>query len=156
MGYRSLLDGPETIARLVGRPILEADEAPNDSDKTLTVPAGKSWEVLNVRAELTSDPTGGNRVVRLEIQADGPSPNLVYDHQHQSNVLQPANVTRYYQWAPEAEDQAAFMGDDWVSFKIPRLVLPAGFGVRVYDSEAIAPANDNLVVKMLVMELAVA
>ena len=44
------------------------DEALNDSDKTITVPAGKRWLVLSVNVELTATATVGNRQVRFDVE----------------------------------------------------------------------------------------
>ncbi len=140
----------ELLNRLIGKPTLQADEATNDSDKTLVVPADTTWEILNIRAELIATATVGNRQMRLEIQ-DSAS-DIIYEHRHQTAILQAASATRIYNWAPGSVDLAALIETDTIFWQIPRLILPEASIIRIYDINAVDAAADDLVLQAIMLE----
>jgi hypothetical protein len=133
------------------------DDAPNDSDKSFPVPAGKVWDVLSIAYELVASAVVGNRQMAVYI-TDGtdalwttvPSPavaaltpcngrfapNLPTD-----NTMQLARLDTYG-WSSTIS----------VTGPLPRLLLPAGHVVRVSDYKAIDPAGDPLVVVLQYVE----
>lgn len=123
------------------------DSAANDSDKSITVPAGKVWKVLYAYASLVTTATVGNRQVQMDVQDD--SANVL----GQSSALnvQTASGTEYYHWRSSrntaTEDVAT---EHWMP--LPVEYLPAGYVMRIYDSAAVDAAADDLTIRMLVLE----
>lgn len=139
---------PGDYRSLVGIPILKADEATNDSDKSFTVPAGKMWELTSIWVELISTATGGNRQMTVEVQDSGADVVMAVA----AGAVQADSVTRNYMFAPHMPDLTSFRAGDLLMTPIPPLLLSAGFIIRVYDSAAIDAAADDMVVQMLVNE----
>ncbi|MFQ5741985.1 MAG: hypothetical protein ACE5HV_00170 [Acidobacteriota bacterium] len=138
----------QLLNRAVGKPVLQVDEALNDSDKTFTVPANTTWEILSLWAELTTTATVGNRQVALEIQdAAG---DIIAQVRH--GVTQAASLTRNYLFAPDVADLTAFRDADYLSSAMPRLILPESSIIRVFDKAAVDAAADDLVLQMMVVE----
>lgn len=119
-------------------PLLQADEALNDSDKSFTVPSDQVWRIQSIRAELTTTATAGTRQMTVEIQ-DGAG-DVLYS---KNGGTAAASTTLIEHYAPVGGEVA-----------VPDLILPPNFVVRVFDSAAIDPAADDLVVQMLVKERA--
>lgn len=124
------------------------DATLNDSDKTYTVPAGKSWRVQSVYAQLISTATAGNRQLDVDI---GDGTNLVA--KFKAGAVQAASLTREYLFAPQHPQETSFTGTLMLRALAGDLILPAGYTVRVYDSAAIAAAADDLTVRILVEEM---
>lgn len=129
---------------------LQADVTANDSDKTLTVPAGKSWRVMSVYVRLVTTATVGNR--QIEVKAtDGSDAELLTVR---AGAVQAASATRFYNFATGVPDLTAFRDTDALSNPLPRdLILPAGFKLRVRDKAGIDAAADDMDVRVLVEEL---
>lgn len=131
-----------------GEFIQVTDTAANDSDKTITVPAGKVWEVLYVFASLVTTATIGNRQIQLDLRDD--SDNVM----GQSSALnvQTASGTESYHWRPSnntaTEDVAT---EHWMPLPDARF-LPPGYDMRIYDSAAIDAAADDLTIRMQVIQ----
>ena len=134
---------PESVSE-VWRPNLLADEVINDSDKTLTVPANTEWEILSIWVELISTAVVGNRQITVQM-LDGAGDII---GSFNAGAVQAAGITRNYMFAPGLELMVAFVGI-YLSFPLPPMFLPAGFAVRIYDSAAIDPAADDMVVQMI-------
>lgn len=116
--------------------VLQEDAAGNDSDKVLTVPAGKVWRILWARYEFTATATAGTRKIRFE--ARDASDNVLF--RHQSN-----DIT-----AGQSAGVQLFRGGGGADGDIPaRLFLPAGFDVRVHDVTAVDPTADDLIVRIM-------
>lgn len=137
---------PGDILALVGAPSLQADEALNDSDKSLTVPANASWEIQTIWVELITTATVGNRQMTVELQDSAADVIARFD----AGAVQAASLTRNYLFGANLPDLTAFRAGDLLMTPLPCLVLPAGFIVRVYDSAAIAAAADDMVLQALV------
>src|SRR3972149_4756849 len=119
--------------------VQQADAALNDSDKTLTVPAGKAWAVKSVYASLVSTATVGNR--QLDVLVTDAADNIVA--KFVAGAVQAASLTREYVFAPEHPQETAFTGGVMLRALSGDMVLPAGYKVRVSDSAALdAPADD--------------
>src|SRR3990167_2729681 len=123
------------------------DSAANDSDKTITVPAGKIWYVLNMYGSRVATATAGNRLMAL-IVSDG---NATEIYRNAAAAVQIENATEYYAWLPQigtpAETVATFH-----HLPLPFTYLPAGSTLRIYDNAAIAAAADDLTINMIVVE----
>lgn len=135
--------------------VVAADVAPslivdfstlNDSDVTWTVPAGNEWEISFIAASLITTATAGNRLMRIEI---GDGTNLFWFKNW--GLVQAASLTRYYYAGPSLPDDTTFdaAGRTRILFEPSRIILPAGWTVRVFDSAAIAPAADDMTVRIL-------
>ncbi len=134
------------LVNLGWTPSLQADEAANDSDKSLTVPASTEWRVKWLWVELVSDANAGNRQVIVEIQDD--SADVIA--QIRAGIVQAENLTRYYLFAPNVTELAAFRDTDYLSTIMPEWILPVGYVIRVWDNNAIAAATDDMVIQLMV------
>ncbi len=143
---RNIVD--EVLERAVGVPLLQSDEALNDSDKSFTVTAAKQWAIQSIRAELTTTGTGGNRQMLVEIQDD--SGDVV--SQYIAGAVQAASITRFYHFSSSAADLESFRDTNWLSTPLPLLLLPPAYVIRVYDNNAVDAAADDLVVQLLLIQ----
>jgi len=130
-----------------GELLLVQDLAANDSDKTLTVPAGKVWELESVYVELTTSADAGNRQMVLQV-LDGTADVVA---QANAVAVQTASGTEYYHWGAywgtATETPATFH-----YIPLPIRVLPPGWAVKVLDSAAVAATADDMLVHMVVYE----
>lgn len=124
-------------------PSLQADEALNDSDKTLTVPADTQWRVKSIWVEFTSDATAADRQLVIEIQ-DAAADVI---SQTRAGVIQGASITRYYLFAPHVTELTAFRDTDFLSTVMPEWILPEGYIIRVWDNNVIAVAADDMIIQ---------
>ena len=124
----------------------KSDAAANDSDKTLTVPAGKTW-VLQFLSALFVTTGAGTRQMRVEI---GDGTNLLWFKEF--GATHGAGLTRNYYAAPDLPDDVAFDGDGRIRMQLEAHVLPAGYTIRIFDSAAIAPTVDDLTIRLVVDE----
>ncbi len=130
-------------------PTLISDVLVNDSDKSIAVTAAREWEILSVWAELISDVNVGSRQMALELQ--DASNNVLMTIA--AGAVQTDTLTRKYLWGNDLPDLAAFRDTDSLMTPMPsKIILPAGFFVRVFDRAAIAATTDDLVVRLLVNE----
>ena len=127
----------------------QVDAAANDSDKTLTVPAGKAWRVSAIHVTLVTTATVGNRQVDILI-TDG-SDNLLM--KYQAGAVQAASLTRVYCFAPLHPQETGFTATIMLRALASELILPAGYKIRIYDSAAIDAAADDMTVRALVEEM---
>ena len=127
----------------------QSDAALNDSDKTLTVTAGKSWLIRSIFVQLISTATAGNR--QVDVLLTDASDNILF--KYQAAAVQAANLTRQYMFAPSHPQETGFTGAVMLRAIADNIVLPAGYKIRVYDSAAIDAAADDMTVRLLVEEL---
>jgi hypothetical protein len=123
------------------------DVTPNDSDKTLTVPAGKAWVLQFLSVNLVTTATVGNRQLRVEI---GDGTNLLWFKEF--GAVQAASLTRDYYAASDLPDDTSFDGDGRIRMQLEAHVLPPGYTVRIYDTQAIDAAADDMTVRLMVDE----
>ena len=133
-------------------PDLQDDEAANDSDKSITVPAGYEWRIKWIWVELASTAVVGNR--NMEIQIQDAAADVIA--RVVAGIVQAASLTRHYLFAPYVTELAAFRDTNYLSTIMPEWVLPAGYVVRVWDNKAIDAAADDMVVQMMVEQRTVA
>ena len=138
----------ELLNRSVGKPVLQVDEALNDSDKILTVPADVTWEILSIRVELTTTATVGDRQIVIQVR-DGA--NDVVDEVVAGNI-QAASLTRNYHFGVGRSDLTAFRDTDHLETPTTPWMLPETFDLRIFDNNAVDAAADDMVVQMLVLE----
>lgn len=123
---------------------LTADVTADDSDKSFTVPAGVTWELLNLYATLVSTATAGLRRMVVEVQ-DGSSNVLA---RVQAGATQTISLTWQYNFAPGLADQTAVVNLT-LNTALPKLVLMPGHVLRVYDITAVDAAADDLTVRFV-------
>jgi len=123
----------------------QVDTALNDSDKTFTVPAGKTWKLSSLSASLITTGTAGNRQMRIEI---GDGANVIWFKNF--GQVQTASLTRTYFAAPDLVDDAAFNAGGQIRLWLLGYTLPAGYTIRIYDSAAIAATADDLSIWLIV------
>ena len=125
------------------------DEAPNDSNKVIAVPANMIWHLLAARVELATDANAGNRQLELRIldNAADIQWSVVPD------LTQAASLTYNYNFGPSMADLNAVRDTTWVSTPIPpTLILPAGSQVNILDNNAVSIAGDDMVVHLTVAQ----
>lgn len=127
---------------------LQVDEAADDSDKEISVPASREWEIQSIWVEYTSTADAGDRQVVIEIQDD--SDDVI--GRFIAPVTQAASLTYEYLFAAGAETVTSLRDSTYVCVPIAPLVLPAGYDIRIWDNNAVAAAADDMIVQMMVKE----
>lgn len=127
---------------------LHADEALNDSDKTITVTASYQWRIQWIWIELATTATAGNRQLVIEIQDS--ATDVVF--QMRAPIVQAASLTRYYLFAPMGAELTAFRDTNYIYAPLPPIQLPASYIIRIYDNAAIDAAADDMIIQMLTLE----
>lgn len=124
------------------------DSAANDSDKSFTVPLGKTWELDWLHIILATTATVGNRQIKLVILDD----DSVERMDVHAGTTQAASLTRHYLCGKGVYRETSFVNDE-MHVPIPHsIVLQPGWSIRVYDSAAIAAAADDLTVSLQVKQ----
>lgn len=125
---------------------LQADEAVDDNDKTITVPADTEWQVLSIWVEYAADANPGTRQLQIDFR-DG-SDDVI--GQQRPNDTQAASETRYYMFGPSLANLTAFYDTDHLQTPLPPTIfLPAGYDVRIFDNNNVS-ADDDMVIQMMV------
>ena len=125
------------------------DTTLNDSDKTETVPSGKTREVLAIGIQLTSTATVGNRQIAYEVQDS--NSNVIYAAY--AGATQAASLVREYHFSQGIVADTAFSAGNSIRVELPGdLLLPPDFKMRVYDQAAIDAAADDMEVRYVQLE----
>lgn len=123
----------------------QRDATANDSDKTFTVPAGTLWWIHGILIDYSATSTVGNRsaVAHFRDTAD----NLILAARYSSNITAGQNrIISFHTGGANATGNIS----KHVLAGIPnRLILPAGYDVRVHDAAAIDAAADDMTVALL-------
>lgn len=131
-----------------GKLLLNKDVTDDDSDKTVTVPAGKLWLVTCIVVHYVASADVGNRRMELHI-TDGTD---MYFKTRAADT-QAATEDVWYVWLPGFRDTVvATLGTFNQSF-IPNLILSGGHTIRLIDIMAIATAADDMHVFILGQEI---
>lgn len=124
------------------------DNAPNDSDKSFTVPGGEEWEICYANVLLTTTATVGNRQLRMTVtDADGNTVGYM-----SAGAVQAASLTRSYGFMKGIYRETAFI-DGMIQVPIPfGLRLKAGSTIRFHDNgpagTPIDPTADDMTVSL--------
>lgn len=116
----------------------------------IVVPGGKSWKILNVYLEWTSDVNAGNREIALEIDKSGDG---TLDNQFfvASRNFQAASLTQMYNFFPGASDTGSASATTQNISIPPNLVLTERNAIYVFDNASIAVgdtvANGTLLIE---------
>ena len=125
------------------------DTTLNDSDKTITVPAGRLWWLHYVYALFTTTATVGNRRIALQIGSSGG----IHTYEVSAGAVQAAGLTRIYSFAPAVPQAGAFI-DLTINVPIPtRAPIAAGGLVRIVDNNAIAATADDFDIRLVYDEI---
>ena len=133
-----------------GTPKVTYDATANDSDKTFTVPAGKTWEVISIRVQLTCTATVGTRLLTILI-TDGTNviartARIQLTASQIGNQVWSCLMGNYSASVPTRtlDDSAANNAQN--SDSCPIQFLNAGYTIRALDSAAIDAAADDMIV----------
>jgi len=127
-------------------PVLQVEESENDSDKIITVPADKIWEILWIHVEYISTATVGDRIFEVLFLDD--SDDVIFRIRTSSH--QAASLSRIYEVSQNGQEPA-FTDTNRQMIPIPtKSLLPAGYKLRIWDSAAIDAAADDMIIKMMV------
>jgi len=125
---------------------LISDEATNDNDKTITVPAGTEYQILWIWVEYASDGNAGDRQLQIDFRDD--ADDVI--GQIRPGAIQAASLTRYYMFASSLADLSAFRDTDYLMTPLPpTLFLSAGQDIRIRDNNGVS-AGDDMVIQMQV------
>ena len=124
---------------------LVTDEALNDSDKTIIVPAGEIWQLLSVYAELIATGDAGNRQVELHVRDDSQDVIGIFP----AAAVQIASATEYYNWGVAGDLLETVATYHYLP--LAPTVLPPSYEMRIFDSAAIQAAADDLTIQILVL-----
>ena len=118
------------------------DVTDNDSDKTLTVPDDRMWELIHLRYELTTTATAGTRTPEVRI-TDGTNNLFV--------VVGPTVDQSLSSTMHLGPGMARDVSNGQLEGPA-RILLPAGYTIQVIDVAAIDAAADDLILRALVLE----
>jgi len=124
-----------------------SDGAANDSDKTFTVPAGKTWKLDHIRFSFATTAVAGTRQMRIEL---GNGAAVFWFKNFGATQIE--SLTRTYYAAADLPDDAAFNSAGQIRMWLLDRVLLPGYTVRIYDVNAFAPTTDDMVEGILVDE----
>lgn len=129
---------------------LSSDVAADDSDKIITVPTGKEWDIYWIKVILVSTSVVGDRRVQLSIKTAAD----VVLHYVNSGIDQVASLTRNYLFGAGAIRETSFGGDgtELILPLPPKLLLPAGYKIHILDTGAIDAAADDMTIHILADE----
>ena len=134
----------------------QSDILANDSDKILTVPAGKWWDIQSVRVELvtigtTSDGELGSTLPRqLEVQFRSTADNIMLGVI--PGLTQAKNSTHHYNFSPDVANLTSPVDGTFVSTPMSRISLTAGWDIRVFDNKVLEATADDLSIFLCVLE----
>lgn len=124
------------------------DAALGDSDKSFIVPTGRRYRLLYGQITLTSTAVVGDRRIAIEI-IDAAS-NIAY--KSISGAVQAASLTNEYHLTVNQSRELAFIAGH-IAVPVPQeLILLPGWSFRVYDTVAVDPAADDMIVNLVIDE----
>lgn len=134
---------------MANSPILLQDLTTGNSSKTFTVPSSFIYDILYCNIAYTSSGTVGNRQIAIQILDT--SNNIVFTVN--AGLTQAANLTYNYNFA-EGLNKETSLVTGTVNVPMPEeFVALTGYTVKVFDTAAIAPTTDNLLVNMMVRQV---
>ena len=130
----------------------------NDSDVTITVPTGKMWEVFTVHCEISTTATAGNRILQMLVQNTTPATVASYSATDaivasKTGVYELKNtIGAYNTTAGSFPLLSGTTADIAKCGPIFKLILPAGYSMRIYDKTAVDPAADDMIISIQYIE----
>jgi len=141
-----------------GTPKIEREATTNDSDKTFTVPTGKTWKLNSFVIDYTCSATVGNRNVVVSISPGGannwstPS-TAIAPTASQHAIIEAYPGAVYTNTAAQVPSPSGIVCDIGVRFPMPpEYYLPAGTTIRALDVATIAAAADDMTVILRYIE----
>lgn len=137
----------------VGQLVVAHDTATGDVDKTITVPANRLWRIVLVWLLLDTSGNAGFRHIRLTVHLPG---GAIFG-QSWYDASTTLNTVDQYLWADQIEESAMIETDSLLSHywsPLPCLWMPAGFYFRLWENDAVDPANDVMPVAVTAIEYA--
>ncbi len=139
-----------------GKPVWVRDATLDDSDKSFTVPEGKVWDLKLIYAELACTANVGNRALVVSVSN---GVNVLFGLLRTGSITagQSAFVTSMNCGSVTASTgywatSSLSFADVRVQAIMPKVIMPAGYVIRVYDIGAIDPAADDLTVVLHYVE----
>jgi len=124
------------------------DATANDSNKSWTVPDGKTWRLEWAHVILVTTVTGGNRQLVLKVLDDS---NVVIGDWH-AGTTQAASLTGHYSFQQGIYRETAFVNTS-IQIAIPtNLILLPGWSIQILDTAAVDAAADDMTVALQVTE----
>lgn len=111
----------------------------NDSDKTITVPDKKIWQINSIWVNYTTNSTAGTRQLAIQLQSE--TGGTLWPMQ--TGITQAASVTYNYLFSPSIGDLVGLRDGTNITTPLPILTLGAGWIIRIYDNKAITPTGDG-------------
>lgn len=120
-------------------PFYTSDVAVNDSDKIITVPAKKIWQINSIWINYTTNSTAGTR--QLEIQLLNEAGGTLWPIP--PGISQSASLNYNYVFSPTLGDLVAVRDGTNITTPLPITTLGEGWSIRVYDNKAITPTGSG-------------
>lgn len=127
----------------------QSEATANDSDKAVTVTAGRSWRMVLIQVAFTATATVGTRTLLVEIRDAADA--VILTLKHSSNAITASEVMTF-QWFVGALLVAPTDGAITGTQEMPDLLLPAGWDIRCYDSAAVDAAADDMTLTFITQE----
>ena len=134
------------LTRSIPNPELISDTAANDSDKTLTVDADEIWEILWIWLEFTTTGTSNNRTIHVDLRDD--SDNVIFGTRAITD--QAPSTTEYYLLTALGQAPVIWRTSRHIITIPPKTILPAGYDIRIYDTDSVDAAADDMIIRMMV------
>jgi len=126
------------------------DAAEDDSDKTMTVPSGHTYIIKFGNVTLKTTASAGDRRLRIEIKdAAG---NVIWAAMNAAAMV----ASKTYELMFSSNAYKAYEGiyTYYSTMPIPsELVLKEGYTMRIWDSETIDVAADDMVISFMVEDI---
>lgn len=140
---------------------LEVEETANDSDKTISIPAGEEWQIISIWIEYSTTATVGNR--ELELQIRDSAGDIVGGVVIFTMTASKVYIAWLFQGAAATPNNASGTSarilangasgnpNESTIFPLPTgFALPSGFDMRFIDVAAVDAAADDMIIQMLV------
>lgn len=124
-----------------------SDTVANNSDKVITVPAGKQWKILYGHIVFSTSANAGNRRIEINIR------NAADDRLYEIGALnvQVASTSENYVLGQYGDTGESFAATHTLPIPI-NLILSGTFDIRVFDNAAIDAAADDMDIRLIVEE----
>lgn len=119
----------------------------NDSSKDFKVPKGKQWKLLYGSTSLITTATVGDRQFQLVFRDS--ADDIIYIIR--AAAVQAASLTEFYSLGQFGDTAQTVDGRHTIPIPI-NAILDENFSIRIEDSAAIAPTDDDLAVRFIVEE----
>lgn len=128
-------------------PLITFDQTFSGHSRSYTVPSGKTWSPVSIGIRWDAGSVNGLRQVGLRLLG----PDDRFWNCKISNVLQPAQSTRFYSFSPNQEDEGSPQ-NNLIEIGLPGWRIPAGYKLWLGDYRRIS-SGDNLKVRMIIDEV---